>query len=142
MNPIPPCGVSPLSRFVAGQAEPAPGSPPVFLADSFDTATGELASMVEGVHPIDGAVQDAFTIRRDTGAVTKGGHAFDAIKHNEEQTPRRLQDEAGVVMKPFVDRRDADVLRTETKSDAFDQHEITVDYYNRAAVSERTVAPA
>ena len=140
MTAIPPCGVSPLSAFAAVE-EPAPDNPPVFLADKYDTATGEVASMTEGVHPIDGAVQDAFTIRRDTGAVTEGGHAFDAIKHNEEQTPRRLQDEAGVVFRPFVDRRDVDVLRSDTQSNAFDQHEIEVTYYNRAAARKETVAP-
>jgi hypothetical protein len=115
----------------------------VFRADSFDTATGELASLVEGVDPIDGAVQDAFTIRRGTGAVTEGGHAFDAIKHNDEQTPRRLQDEAGVVLKPFIDRRDLDIVPPiRTESEATDQAELTVDYYNRAAGLPATVRPA
>jgi hypothetical protein len=142
MVAIPPCGVSPLSAFEAGSAVPAPSNPPIFRADAFDPATGELASMTAGVDPIVGAVQDAFTIRRGSGAVTEGGHAFDAIKHNEDQTPRRLQDEAGVVLKPFIDRRDIDLLRSATQSEATDQQELTVDYYNRAAARKETVRPA
>jgi len=139
---IPPCGVSPLSAYVLGAAVPAPDSPPVYRADAFDLATGELASVVGGIDPTDAAVQDAFTIRRGSGAVTEGGHAFDAIKHNEDQTPRRLQDEAGVIFKPFVERRDVDLLRSSTKSGAADHQELTVEYYNRARAQKETVRPA
>lgn len=139
MVAIPPCGVSPLSAFAPGAAVPAPDSPPVFRADAFDPDTGELASVASGADPITASLQDAFTIRRGTGAVTDGGHAFDAITHNEEQTPRRLQDEAGVVFKPFVDRRDVDVLASRTESNAVDQQELTVDYYNRAAAKKETL---
>lgn len=125
---IPPAGTSAASFFTENIIDPA--KPAAILADDIDYSTGDLNTILSGVHPIDAAFADQFKIQRGSGAsVMEQGNDFHKIKKNLESTPRALRQEVDRIAAPFVAR--GDIRLDEVIAEAVtDTGEVVVSYIN------------
>ena len=129
---IPPAGVSAASFWTATPfADPA--RPLGTLADKLNANTGELESLISGRDPTDAAIAYQFRLKRGTGAaVQDDGQAFDAIRKNTDSAPAELRFETERVMRPFVERGDAEIvsISIEAGEDAGDIGAVYLEYRN------------
>ena len=129
---IPPGGVSAASFWTAVPFVD-PAHPLGVLADKLDPNTGELLSLIAGRDPVDAAIAYQFRLRRASGAaVLEDGQAFEAIRKNTDSAPAELRFEAERVMRPFVERGDAEIvgLIIEAGEDAGDMGAVFLEYRN------------
>ncbi len=77
----------------------------MWLADAIDPATGELASLRRGRHPVDAAVLWQFQVELGSGAALgQNGHRIRKIRKMDAPGISALKDEAKRIMLRFVSR--------------------------------------
>ena len=103
---IPPAGVSPIG-IVAPVEFSSPAKPPAILADDIDPTTGELRSILQGIHPIDSQViTRARTRRASGGSVQNVGNRFHEIEKVDDEMVTRARYECELAFAERVERRD------------------------------------
>ncbi|AUX31919.1 MULTISPECIES: hypothetical protein [Sorangium] len=118
MTPVtPPAGVS-----AAGTWTPVefvdPESPPAHLADWIDPRTGDFASLLTGIDPVDSMVQLALTIERGTGAaVTDVGHRFRTVKKVDDSTPSLLRSLTEEALSSLLQRKLIRIEKLDVEAD-------------------------
>ncbi len=118
-----------------------PASPPVILGDDIDPATGELRSILSGIHPVDSAVIVAVrTVRVRAAAVQDVGHRLSDIKKVDESTAKAIEQELRRALQPLVDTRDIRLDKIEIEADPdTDSGASLLAYTNLQAMTARTV---
>ena len=135
-NQIPPGGVSPASAF-RPDTFADPTGPPVILADAFDVARGDFASLLDSYDPVDAAVIFTFATERSSGPAVDGvGHAFRTITHLDDSAPTlfdSLADEAlrHLAEAGHVSRQPGDLEL------ATDGAELAIEYRNEPERADR-----
>ncbi len=137
---IPPAGVSAASYF-----DPLtfvdPATPPIILGDDIDPETGELRSILSGIHPVDSAVIVAVrTVRGSGAAVQDVGHRLGDIKKVDDSTAKAIEQEFRRALQPLVDTRDIRIDKIEIEADPdTDSGSSFLAYTNLQAMTARTV---
>jgi hypothetical protein len=111
----------------------APNTPAQYLAEPIDVATGELLSIVDGLHPVDAIVVEQVRVRRGSGAaVTDQGQAFDRIQYNDRSAAAALTFEAHAIFDPLVAKGWVEIVSIETQAgeDQGDTARLRVTYKN------------
>lgn len=137
---IQPAGVSAAGTYVPGVDSVDPAKPPALLCDAFDPGTGELTSLLAAPHPVDAAVQNAFTLTRKTGAaVPDHAQEFRRIRKMGDSVAREIEDEARRVFAPFVAAELVEVLSVDVETDAAHQVGASSVAYRNRLTSRREV---
>lgn len=139
---IAPAGVTPAS-FWEPNTFVDPGHPPAFLADDIDIDTGDFASMLTRVHPVDAAVKEAFRLTRGTGAaVQEAGQRFGDIRKQTQYTATEIERECRRIMQPFADRGDLSIVDITVDSEIhYDMSAALVRYINLRTGQPKNVRP-
>lgn len=137
---LPPAGVTPAVEWEPAEVAP-PAEPIGLLADSLD-ATGELTSLTTFVHPVDAAIAEQFRLKLDSGvAVIDQGQGLHRIEYKTDSTPLEVEHEVQRVLKPFIERRHAELVRLEHATDEGPDSQTTaVTYRNLMTSKEQTVS--
>jgi hypothetical protein len=103
---IPAAGVS-----AAGLGAPTnfvdPANPSAVLGDNIDPATGELLSILSGIHPVDSHVITALRTERGSGvSVAQTGHRFRTVRKVDDAFAQRIQDECEIALAALIERGD------------------------------------
>ncbi len=97
---------SPLAGAIIGWVAPAPGQPvqpAQYLARLLDIQTGEINSLVDGLHPVDAIVRFAFSVQEGTGAaVLDVGQDFAALEYNDDFVVAQITAEVHRILDPLV----------------------------------------
>ncbi len=126
---IAPAGVSAAS-FHTPTVFADPALPPAILADDIDPSTGNLRSILVGIHPVDSAVITRLRTRRGSGAsVSEVGQRFDRVKKVDETILSQLRTEVDVMLQDLVDRRDIRIEQVLSEEDG-DTARVFVEYTN------------
>lgn len=103
---IPPAGVSPLGFFAPVEFV-GPSKPPAILADYIDPKTGDFASVLRGMHPVDSQVVTRVRTRRGSGASVRDvGNLFHTFELVDEHAPQQAKFEAQRMLDDLVVRGD------------------------------------
>jgi hypothetical protein len=126
---IQPAGISAAGTYTAVEVI-SPAKPPAILADDINPTTGELNSILSGIHPIDAAVITRIRTKRSSGAsVNSIGHRFDRVKKIDESYETAIRYEAEQVFADLVFRGDIRVDKI-AFSDTGDTGSIFFHYTN------------
>lgn len=114
---IPAAGVSSASFFTPENfADPA--RPPAFLARNIDAATGDWASILSGIHPVDDQVIRAFRVTENSGPAAVGvGNRFVDIKHVDDTTERRVDFEVRRILDRLIKANDLRIDKLQVTAD-------------------------
>jgi hypothetical protein len=101
-----PAGVS-----AAGLASPvefvSPAKPPAVLADNIDPSTGELLSILSGIHPVDSHVITRLRTQRASGvSVMNVGHEFAQIRKVDDAFVKRVTNAVENLFADLIERGD------------------------------------
>lgn len=103
---IQPAGISAAGTYTTVEVI-SPSKPPAILADDINPTTGELNSILSGIHPVDAAVITRIRTKRASGAsVSSIGHRFDRVKKIDESYETAIRYEAEQVFADLVFRGD------------------------------------
>lgn len=131
---IAPVGVSPAS-YGAPTEFVSPAKPPAILADDIDPATGELRSILRGIHPVDAHVITALRTKRGSGvSVMATGQRFDDVRKIDDAFPRRIQDECERALSTLIDRGDIRLEKIAVIEDGDTGH-LYFEYFNLRATN-------
>ena len=129
---IAPVGVSPAS-FGAPVEFVSPSKPPAILADDIDPATGELRSILRGIHPVDAHVITALRTERGSGvSVMATGQRFRDVRKIDDSFPRRIQDECELALATLIARGDIRLEKIAVVEDSDTGH-LYFEYFNLRA---------
>ena len=108
--PAPPI-IAPAGTSAAGFGAPTefvdPANPSAILGDNIDPATGELLSILSGIHPVDSHVITTLRTERGSGvSVMQFGQRFRSVRKIDDAFTRRIQDECELALQPLIDRGD------------------------------------
>ena len=121
---------TPLSGWVPNPEDPAE-PPPAILADWIDPQTGDFASLLQSLDPIDAAVAFAFEVERDSGAAVQGvGHRFRSIRYVGPETPDLVASVAREAVSALVDEGLVDLEATRVETSGADVA-AEIDFVNR-----------
>lgn len=138
---IAPVGTSAVS-FGAPTEFIDPAKPPAILADNIDPATGELLSILSGIHPVDAHVINALRVERGSGVSAMAhGQRFSTIRKIDDQFTRRLQDECVLALQHLIDRGDIKLPKIAVVESG-DAGHVYFEYFNLRATNrdeKRTV---
>lgn len=134
-----PSTVSPLGSGVT-QTLPAVTHDPI-TADFIDPSTGEFASMVKGINPIDGQVIVALnTVRGSGAAVMETGNNLMDIKKIRPTVEREVESEIRFALKRLIENRDIRIDSFEIEANrSAQQVDVVLNYTNLRALSVNAV---
>ena len=135
-----PSTVSPLGSAVS-QTLPAVTDNPI-TADFIDPATGDFASMVQGLNPIDAQViLSLSTVRGSGAAVMEEGNSLMGIDKIRPTVQREVQSEVRFALRRLTANRDIRIESFEIEADrANAQVNVVLNYTNLRAQSLNAVA--
>lgn len=137
---IAPAGTSAAS-FGAPVEVVSPSKPPATLADDIDPATGELRSILRGVHPVDAHVITALRTERGSGvSVMATGQRFRDVRKIDDAFARRIQDECEIALAPLIARGDIKLPKIAVVEDG-DAGRLYFVYVNLRAQNRRKKKP-
>lgn len=127
---IAPAGTSP-----AGTHNPAdvlaPGKPPAIFAFKIDPETGDYASVMQGVHPIDAMVLQRIRVRRGSGAsVMNYGNEFHKVDKMVDGVQMELEHELKRAMRDLIDARYITDVKVQTDLIGVDGINMFFEYVN------------
>jgi hypothetical protein len=120
----------------------SPSKPPAILADDIDPATGELRSILRGIHPVDSHVVTALRTERGSGvSVMATGQRFKDVRKVDDAFARRIQDECEIALSTLIARGDIRLDKLAVIENGDTGH-LYFEYYNLRAANrheKRTV---
>lgn len=134
---IPAAGVS-AAGFGAPTEFVDPANPSAILGDNIDPATGELLSILSGIHPVDSHVITALRTERGSGvSVAQTGHRFKTVRKIDDAFTRRIQDECEIALAALIERGDIRLDKTAVVEDGDTGH-LYFEYTNLRASNRDT----
>jgi hypothetical protein len=139
--PAPPI-IAPAGTSAAGYGAPTefvdPANPSAILGDNIDPATGELLSILSGIHPVDSHVITALRTERGSGvSVAQTGHRFRTVRKVDDAFARRIQDECEIALAALIERGDIRLDKLAVVEDGDTGH-LYFEYFNLRASNRDT----